>query len=144
MIIKLKLVINNIKRININKTDAESLKRIRGIGEVLSNRIIKYRESLGGFVSESQLTEVYGLSDSVFRNLLKYIIVDSINVKKLNLNKCSVTDLNSHPYIDNYQANAIIKYRDFKKSYISSEEILENNLMPQKTFNKVKAYFSIE
>ena len=43
---------------DINKATAEELTQIRGIGAVLSNRIVKYRSRLQGFGHLNQLYEV--------------------------------------------------------------------------------------
>jgi competence protein ComEA len=58
------------KEIDINTATAEEWKALPGIGEVLANRIIKFRERIGGFVSMEQLHKTYGISDSVFWRLV--------------------------------------------------------------------------
>ncbi len=47
--------------LNLNICDSASLEALPGIGPVLSSRIIKYRNLIGGYVSVDQLKEVYGL-----------------------------------------------------------------------------------
>jgi competence protein ComEA len=70
-------VIRNIpKEIDINTATAEEWKALPGIGEVLANRIIKFRERIGGFVSMEQLHKTYGISDSVFQLIGPYIKLD--------------------------------------------------------------------
>ena len=46
---------------DINTATAEELIEIRGIGAVLSKRIVKYRASIKGFDLMEQLNQVYGL-----------------------------------------------------------------------------------
>ena len=54
---------------DINHATAAEWKRLPGWGEVLSQRTVKFREALGGFVSIEQLKLVYGLDpDAVERN----------------------------------------------------------------------------
>ena len=55
---------------DINLAVKEDLKTINGIGEKLSERIIKYRSKLQGFSSLKQLYEVWGLDTEVVDKLL--------------------------------------------------------------------------
>ena len=45
--------------IDINLATKEELIKIYGIGEAISNRILKFKESLGGFVSMEQMKDVW-------------------------------------------------------------------------------------
>ena len=54
-----------VEMIDLNRCTASDLLRLPGIGPVLSERIIRYRGLLGGFVDTEQLYEVYGLDSSV-------------------------------------------------------------------------------
>jgi competence ComEA-like helix-hairpin-helix protein len=67
-------------RINLNSADSAELVKLYGIGPVLSKRIIKYRNSLGGkFQSVDQLKNVYGLSEETFNSIKPYLIVDTLS-----------------------------------------------------------------
>ena len=55
--------------IDINQATQEDLIKIYGIGEAISIRILKFKESLGGFVSMEQMNDVWGLSPEVIENL---------------------------------------------------------------------------
>jgi len=65
--------------IDINTATATELKQLKGIGKVLSKRIVKYRDAIGGFQSVEQLNEVYGIEDSLYFTLL-----DNIEMSKVN------------------------------------------------------------
>ncbi|TFH36016.1 MAG: hypothetical protein E4G95_06220, partial [Bacteroidia bacterium] len=95
----------------INSADSSRLVELKGIGPVLSGRIIKYRRLLGGFVSVSQLTEVYGIDSALVKSLSKYLAVDSSLVTRIDINSSGYGDLVRHPYISPEQANLIIRYR---------------------------------
>jgi competence protein ComEA len=66
---------HQFKKININTATAEDWKAFPGIGDVIANRIIKYRTSLGGFKSVEQVGKTYGLSDSAFQQIKPYLLL---------------------------------------------------------------------
>ncbi len=65
------LVKVKVDKEDINKANANDLIAIRGVGPVLSKRIISYRNSLGKFDSIEQLYKVYGLDSVVVHRLMK-------------------------------------------------------------------------
>lgn len=68
-------------RIELNSADTTELKKLRGIGSKLSQRIVKYRTKLGGFSSKEQLKAVYGLSEETYEAILPHIWVDSTAIQ---------------------------------------------------------------
>ena len=60
--------------INLNAADAETLQRIDGIGEVLSGRIVSYREENGPFLSIEELLHVDGIGTATLEKLRPYLI----------------------------------------------------------------------
>ena len=68
------------KKININTANVEEWKAFPGIGDVIANRIIKFRTSIGGFKSIDQVGKTYGLSDSTFQFIKPFLsLKDSSN-----------------------------------------------------------------
>jgi len=63
------------KKIDINTATAEEWKTLPGIDDVLSNRIVKFRNSMGGFKSVDDVKKTYGLSDSTFNLIRPYLIL---------------------------------------------------------------------
>ena len=63
--------------VEINNADTTELKKLRGIGSVLSKRIVKYRKMLGGFKDVEQLKKVYGLSEETYQEILPHIWIDT-------------------------------------------------------------------
>ncbi len=61
--------------ININTAGAEELDSLPGIGEVLSQRILQYREEYGSFYTIEDLKNVQGIGNSVFDKLKDLITV---------------------------------------------------------------------
>lgn len=63
--------------IDINTAPAEVLEQIPGVGPVLAQRIIAYRDLNGGFASVEQLTEVSGIGDATFAQMQPLVTVGS-------------------------------------------------------------------
>jgi len=98
---------------DINLATKENFMAVYGIGDALSDRIMKFRDKLGAIVSLNQLHDVWGLTDEVIENLENrfYVSEQNIAIKKIKINEISVKDLANFPYFNFYQAKEIIKLR---------------------------------
>ncbi len=61
--------------IDINTAPAEVLEQIPGVGPVLAQRIIAFRDLNGGFQSVDQLTEVSGIGDATFAEIQPLVTI---------------------------------------------------------------------
>ena len=77
----------------INSCDSASLEALPGLGPVLSARIIRYRNLLGGFASVNQLREVYGLSEETYELISGMLTADSADISKININNADYRGL---------------------------------------------------
>ncbi len=59
--------------LNLNTATKEELMTINGIGEVLAERIIAYREEHGGFTSLEELTNVKGIAEGRYAKFAPYL-----------------------------------------------------------------------
>ena len=101
-------------QLNINRADTSELKKIPGIGSVYANRIVKYRQRLGGYYSVEQIREVYGIDDEQFARISQWMKIEMDSLELLPVNRASVEQLKFHPYINFYQAKAIVELRKRK------------------------------
>ena len=62
-------------RLDINLATAEELMKLKGIGEVMSSRIVDYREENGQFMAVEELTLVPGIGNAILNNIRDYICV---------------------------------------------------------------------
>lgn len=100
-------------QLDINRADTNEWKLLPGIGSVFANRIVKYRELLGGFYKIDQLMEVYNLPLDTYERIKENVYVDSTYIiEKIKINSCSFGVLAKHSYVSNKQANTIINYRN--------------------------------
>lgn len=93
--------------VNLNVSDTAIYKKVPGIGSYYARRIADYSQRLGGFVSVNQLDEI----DNFPQEAKKYFVVSTSQVHKMNVNRLSLNELKHHPYINYYQAKAIVDYR---------------------------------
>ena len=103
--------IRPLKPLDLNTLDSTGLVKLPGIGPATAIKIIRYRERLGGYTQISQLTEIEGLPDSLMK---WFIITDTVPIRKVPVNKATLTELRRHPYLDFYQARAIVEFRNEK------------------------------
>lgn len=93
--------------IELNQADTTELKKIPGVGSVIARMIVKYRTRLGGYYSVSQLKDIRLRADL----LEPWFIVDTTAIRRINLNRGGTASLRRHPYINFYQARAIVEWR---------------------------------
>lgn len=130
---------------DLNEADTADLKKIKGIGPYYAGNILKYRELLGGYVDVDQLTEVYGISDSLYQSVaLHFYIKDTFAPQKINLNEVSTYELSKHPYIKRHLAEMIVGYRYDKGKYKKTEDLIEHRLITSVQHARLKPYFTVK
>jgi competence protein ComEA len=131
---------------DLNSVDSARLLKIYGIGPVLSSRIIRYREKLGGFIHQDQLFEVYGLDSVVVDRISqKSYIQKDFTPRKIQLNDSNTEmALSAHPYLSKSEAKAIVTYRFQHGPFSSVEDIRKIHSIGEKTFLKIEPYISIK
>lgn len=120
---------------DLNTCSSAELQALPGIGEVLSERIIKYRKQLGGFITVKQLEEVYGIDTSYLERIYEMVYVNIDSVKRIRMDSCSFRELAKHPYIGYEAALSIVKFREL----MGSPESI-NELIKQKVIDSTSAY----
>ena len=113
--------------IELNSADTTDLKKIPGIGPAFARRIVQYRNHLGGYHRIEQLQEVYGMYEELYEKITPYLNIDAQNLMHISVNSTSLEKLRGHPYLNFYQAKAIIEIRRKKGKLedISELELLE-------------------
>jgi len=128
----------------LNAVTAEELKVVSGIGEKLSNRIVKFRDRLGGFLVDDQLYDVYGLEPEVVQRALeRFKVLNPPQIKKININSASVEMLTELIYLQRNVAINIVRYRNSKGSIDSFEELSKIENFPAKKIDRIALYLSL-
>lgn len=129
--------------LDINTADSAMLTTVNGIGPVYASRIVKYRKLLRGFQQKEQLLEVYGIDEEVYANISDQLILHPIN-NPIKVYDASWYDLKSHPYISGDLANIILNYIKAHGDLNDLSVLLDNQLMDEETYLKIKPYLSFQ
>lgn len=113
---------------DINMATQEDLKKVYGIGEALSERILKEKRKFGGFVSMEQINDIWGLSPEVIEKIkLSFKIEKLPEIKKININTASINELMTLPYIRYSLAKSIVTFRSMNGTIENSEDLTKIN-----------------
>jgi DNA uptake protein ComE-like DNA-binding protein len=129
--------------LELNSVDTLQLQKLRGIGKGFARRIVAYRQLLGGFHSTNQLAEIYGFPKDLIEVINPQVWVDTIAVKKIDLNLVTYQDLRKHPYLSDYQSRAIIFYREKMGNFQTIDQVIKNKLVDKETYKKLKPYLTV-
>ena len=128
-------------KVDVNEADTALLRRIPGVGEKISEAIVRYRERLGGFHSVEQLREIKIVSPE----LLEWFTVSSPSaVQKVNLNQASFQALNSHPYISYEQTKSLLQYRRLYGDVKDEATLLSTGIFTKEELEKLRPYIAYE
>jgi DNA uptake protein ComE-like DNA-binding protein len=129
------------EKIDINRATKEDLVAVYGIGDALSDRILKMRETLGGFVAMDQMSDVWGLSPEVVERLLeRFDIKAAPNVKKIAINDASVKELAQFPYFRYALAREIVTARSMKGPIRNAEDLQSIKNFPGEKVSTIAVY----
>ena len=127
--------------LDINDATAEDLDKVYGIGEALAGRILKMRNSLGGFVSMEQMSEVYGLSPEVIEKLNESFIVEKQPMlTKIKINQGSIKELALFPYFRYALAKQIVTYRSMNGDIKTIEDLTKIKGFPVEKAHIIALY----
>jgi DNA uptake protein ComE-like DNA-binding protein len=119
-----------------NTVDAEILDSL-DIPEFIKRNIISYRKAGGRFLSLQDVRKIYGMNDSIFSVLEKYIVIaektdsetKTLNVDKgikgfIDPNKADFSQLIEFGF-NRFQANNIIEYRKSNGSFKTQTDLMK-------------------
>lgn len=131
---------------DLNTASASQLQIVNGIGKVLSNRIVQFRNKFkGGFISDVQLQDVYGLSPEVLEKLLeRFTVKTPRQIVKFNLNSITIEQLVTIQHIDYELAHEIIEQRTLRDGFQSLKELTKVKGYPVDKSEIIELYLQLD
>ena len=133
------------QKIDLNSATQLELKKVNGIGEALSKRIIDYRNKLGGFTNDIQLYEVYGLDYQLTDKVRNdFTVKTPKEIIKMNLNKISTSDIATVPGISFELAKRIWEFRILNERIVNFSELKNIEGLTERKLQGIQLYLKLE
>lgn len=133
------------QKIDLNSATQLELKKVNGIGEALSKRIIDYRDKLGGFTNDIQLYEVYGLDYQLTDKVRNdFTVKTPKEIIKMNLNKISASDIATVPGISFELAKRIWEFRILNERIVDFIELKKIEGLTERKLQGIQLYLKLE
>ena len=131
--------------LDINQATKEDLVKIYGIGDAISDRILKQKELLGGFVAMEQMNDVWGLSPEVISELNKNFKISAVPVvPRIDINNESAKNLAKFPYFRYALAREIVTYRSMNNGIKSVEDLIKIKGFPVEKVKIIALYLDFK
>ncbi len=129
--------------VELNDADTSMLIALPGIGSKLSQRILNFRDKLGGFYSIEQVGETFGLPDSTFQKIKPQLKLGANIIRQININTVTLDELKTHPYLRYAMANAIIQYRNQHGNFAAVADLKKIMIITDEVLVKVSPYLKV-
>ena len=126
--------------VDLNRADTTELKMIPGIGSVTARRIVSLRQRLGGFYCVDQLNEL----EMDVERFRPWFSVDTTQLRPLKINNLTVRQLMLHPYLNFFQAKAIVEHRKKNGRLRTLKELVLYEEFTSSDFKRLSPYVSFE
>lgn len=126
--------------VDVGVADTAELKKIPGIGSYIARSIVAYRERLGGFYALQQLNEVKHVTPEI----MKWLVLETADIKKININAVSLEQLRAHPYVNFYQAKVVVEHRKKRGEIKSLSQLSLYEEFTEKDLERLSPYFSFD
>jgi len=130
--------------VDINRADSVMLCKIPGIGPAFSRRIIAFRNLLGGYHRLEQLQDVYGMYEELYEKILPFIEINADSLRQIPVNSSSLDKLRLHPYINFYQAKAIVELRKRSGKLKNMDELILLEEFTDEDMERIKPYLNFD
>ena len=132
--------------VEINTCDSAMLVALPGIGPSFARGMLKYRDQLGGYRSLDQLGEVFVLQDKpeAVAQLKTLLVLDTLMVRRIAINTCTVEELAAHPYARWRIAKPLIAYRRQHGPFKEVAGIKACAVLTEDDYRRLAPYLTID
>ena len=128
---------------DLNSCTPDELAHREHVKPWLAERIVKYRNLLGGFYSIEQLNEVYGMKKRDINKIKASLIIDTTKIHKINLNKAKFKTILHHPYFDYKTTKKLFYLRDKLHGFNNLTQLKAQHIIPDSAFDHIRHYLYI-
>ncbi len=125
-------------KVELNTADTTDLKKVYGIGSWYANKIVRYRERLGGFFTVQQLKEIK-MRKGTYERISPQLYTDTSHIVKIDLDTISFRNLLRHPYF-NYDMVKKVFYFRKKQGNVFIQDLFMDGTISQNQLVKIKKY----
>ena len=128
--------------LDLNTATSLELESLDGIGPVLAERIIKFRDGIGGFIRPDQLMDCYGLPPETFEKIKDQLIVSG-PPQTLFINDINLDSL-TNPYLSKKMIRLIKSYKKQHGAFENETEFRKVYPPDSNWCKKILPYISFE
>ena len=77
-----------------------------------------------------------------YNDIAPHLYTDPADITQIDLNSVTLDQLKRHPYLDYYQAKAIVQLRDATGLYHNIEDILKIPIIDNETYTHIAPYLT--
>lgn len=134
------------RMLELNSSDSLALVALPGIGPVYAQAILRHRERLGGYRHLDQLAEIrlFQQRPEALAQFAHLLVVDTLLVRTIPINQCTVEELAEHPYVDWQVAKALMAYRRQHGPFATVEAVRGCLLIDEELYRKLAPYLSAD
>jgi len=125
-------------QIELTKAHAQDLLVLPGVEPVLSQRIVRFREVLGGFHDIDDLYDVFGLDSSVVDDAKSWVTVDATLLRPFCLDTVSFRSMLRHPRFDVETTKKLMRARG--RGVHALDVVLLRSRLDSVTLHSVQPY----
>jgi DNA uptake protein ComE-like DNA-binding protein len=130
---------------DVNTATKEDFMKIFGIGDAVSERILKQRTIFGGFISMEQMNDVWGLSPDVIYELNKnFKVITQPAITKIDINNASTKELMKLPYFNYGLARSIVTYRSMNGEIRTYDDLTKIKGFPVEKVKIIALYLNFQ
>lgn len=154
------LALDSTQLLDINLATADQWGRLPGVPPVVANRIVAYRDAIGGFRNIDDLARVYGLTQTVLDNNRSFLFVNPLTAPNrssslgrdrwqapptyqgptLDINTATPEQLEKLPGIGTVLSQRIVNYRALLGGYTSLDQLEQVYQLPVEVLDQIREY----